>query len=90
MIGTSTQSQDQAQEDYTANDEHLDTGQPELELAKYPDAKVVDEDNDDEKYGDEHAGVDFVAGLPVLYDQSGSRELVRRGDKILEEVGIPK
>lgn len=84
---TATTGDDQREQDDTENDDDLECGQPELELAEELDAsKVVDANNHDQEYGDEDTGIECVARDPVLNNQGGGRELIRGDDDVLEPI----
>lgn len=86
MIGSTAKSDDQSQDHDTNHDDDLETGQPELKFAEETDTKVVDANNDDEEHGDPYSWIDFVAGEPVLDDQSSGSQLVGSDDDVLEPI----
>lgn len=84
----STSGDKQHQDNDTNDDDDLETGKPELKLAKETDTKVVDAADGDEEDSDPDSRVDPFTGDPELNDQCRSRELVRSNDDVLAPVTI--
>lgn len=61
MVGTTSTSQDQAQQDKSNNDHDLERRQIELEFPKELDADVIDKYDCDQENCDENTRVDFRA-----------------------------
>jgi hypothetical protein len=69
MVGTASQHKDEGEQDQADYDDDLEGGEPKLEFSKEADAKVIDEDDQDQEYRDPDSRIDFVGGQPVLYNQ---------------------
>lgn len=61
MIRSSAQGKDETQKDQAKNDEHLDARQPEFNLAKDANTKIVDGNDDNQEDGDPGAWVDPIS-----------------------------
>lgn len=72
MIGTASEGKNESQEHNSKDNDDLERGEPELELAEEFDAEVVDRDNNDQENGDPYSWIHFISLNPVLYDQCSS------------------
>jgi hypothetical protein len=70
----------------THNSDDLERTQPELELTKELDSTVVDSADDDEEDENPYTGIDLGCVFPLLNNQGGGSELIRRRDDVLEPV----
>lgn len=86
MVWATTKDQNERQNDKSDQDNHFERGKPELELAEEADAKIVDDNDGDPKYGNENPRIDSISIDPVLYDESARCELIWRCDDVLEPV----
>ena len=90
-IGTTATGNDETEKNDAEDNDDLERGEPELELAEELDAaKVVDADDGDEEDCDKDTGVDLIAVDPELDGQSSGGELVWRDDDVLEPITIPR
>ena len=90
-IRTTAAGNDETEKNDAEDDDDLEGGEPELELAEELDAaKVVDADDGDEEDCDKDTGVDLIAVDPELDGQSSGGELVGRDDDVLEPITIPR
>lgn len=88
MIGSTTEHEDEREEDYTQNDDNLERGEPELELAEKADSEVVYGDNQNKEYGYPNTCVDSARVYPVGYHEGAGSELVRCDNDIFEPVAV--
>lgn len=87
-IRSTAEGDDQGEEDNTDDGDDLERREPELELTKESNTKVVDDADDDEEDGDEYTRINRLSRYPVLDDESSSRQLVGRDDDVFEPVSI--
>lgn len=88
MVGASTKSKAQRQNNEPANDEDFDRRKPKLEFAEPTNTDVVDHHDSNEEDGDEDTRIDFLRLNPVLYDQGGGGKLIRSNNNVLEPVSL--
>jgi len=90
MVGSASQREDEGQEDEPDNDDDLERREPEFEFTEESNAKIVDADDQDQKYSDPHAGIDTISGQPVRYDERTCCQLIRCDNNVLEPISVPK
>ena len=88
MIRPPAQHNHQAKYNQPDQREHLDAGEPELDLAEESDAEVVDRDDGEKEYRDPDPRVHRVPIYPVLNHERACRQLVGRGYYVFEPVYV--
>lgn len=86
MVGASTESEDESQNNDTTDSDDFETGEPELEFSEELDTEIVDNNDDDQDDGNPYTGIDSFTVDPVLHNQSKSCQLVGRDDDVFEPI----
>lgn len=86
MIRATAEGKNQGKDDYADDGDDLERRQPEFELAKELDTKVVDADDDDEEDGDKDTRIDVFSIDPVLNGEGSGSQLVGSDNDVLEPV----
>lgn len=88
MSRATAESEHQTQKDQSNQDEDLQSGHPELELAKILNAKIVDDRDHDQEESNKDTGIYSFRGNPVLEDKRRGSELIWGEDDIFEPVPV--
>jgi hypothetical protein len=83
---TGADGQQEGQENDANDGDDFDGTQPEFQLTKELDTKVVDGANGKQEDGDPNTRIDFLSGFPFLNNQSRSGQLVGRCDDIFGKI----
>lgn len=86
LVWTTSACENQGDHDQSENDENLERGQPEFELAEKLDTEVVDEDDSNQSNSDPDTRVDLVGWNPVSDNHGERSQVVRRDNNILDQI----